>query len=151
MSTAKYDPQAGSWTEDAYADPSGYLARRADLIVSLGPQLEVGDTVIDLACGDAGLAEPLLARGLHYVGVDLSAPMVEAARSRVAERAEIVLADLNDYRPPRSCRLHDAASAPSTTRTTAASSLPTSLTTRSGSSSSTSIRASTASRMWSPI
>jgi SAM-dependent methyltransferase len=100
MSTAKYDPQAGSWTEDAYADPSGYLARRADLIVSLGPQLEVGDTVIDLACGDAGLAEPLLARGFHYVGVDLSAPMVEAARSRVAERAEIVLADLNDYRPP---------------------------------------------------
>jgi methyltransferase family protein len=100
LSTAKYDPQANRWTEEAYADPSGYLAHRADLIVSVGPQLEIGDTVLDLACGDAGLAEPLLAKGLRYVGVDLSAPMVEAAGRRVGDRAEIVLADLNDYRPP---------------------------------------------------
>ena len=102
MSTAKYDPQADSWTEEAYADPSGYLAHRADLIVSLGAQLEVGDTVLDLACGDAGLAGPLLAKGLRYVGVDLSAPMAEAASRRVGDRAEIVLADLNDYFPPAS-------------------------------------------------
>ena len=61
MSTEKYDPQAERWTEDAYADPSGYLAHRAELIMSLGPQLQPGDTVLDLACGDAGLAEPLLA------------------------------------------------------------------------------------------
>jgi hypothetical protein len=102
LSTAKYDPQAGSWTEDAYADASGYLSHRADLIVSLGRQLEAGDTVLDLACGDAGLAEPLLARGLRYVGVDLSGPMVEAAGRRVGGRAEVVLADLNDYRPAAS-------------------------------------------------
>jgi SAM-dependent methyltransferase len=100
VSTDKYDPQAERWTEDAYADPSGYLAHRAELIVSLGPSLEARDTVLDLACGDAGLAEPLLARGLRYAGVDLSAPMVEAARARVGDRAEIVLADLNHYRPP---------------------------------------------------
>ena len=56
--------------------------------------------MLDLACGDAGLAEPLLAQGLRYVGVDLSAPMVQAARRRMGDRAEIVLADLNDYRPP---------------------------------------------------
>ena len=56
--------------------------------------------MLDLACGDAGLAEPLLASGLRYLGVDLSAPMVEAARRRVGDRAEIVLADLNDYEPP---------------------------------------------------
>ena len=56
--------------------------------------------MLDLACGDAGLAEQLLARGLRYVGVDLSAPMVEAARRRVGDRGEIVLADLNDYAPP---------------------------------------------------
>ena len=54
MSTEKYDPQAERWTEEAYADPSGYLAHRADLIASLGPPLEPGDTVLDLACGDAG-------------------------------------------------------------------------------------------------
>jgi hypothetical protein len=100
VSTEKYDPQAEKWTEQAYADPSGYLAHRAALITSLGPRLQAGDTVLDLACGDAGLAEPLLAEGLRYVGVDLSAAMVGAARSRVGDRAEIVLADLNDYRPP---------------------------------------------------
>ena len=99
MSTAKYDPQAESWTEDAYADASGYLAHRAELIASLGPPLQAGDTVLDLACGDAGLAEPLLAQGFRYLGVDLSAPMVQAARRRMGDRAEIVLADLNDYRP----------------------------------------------------
>jgi len=100
VSTEKYDPQAECWTEDAYADPSGYLTHRAELIVTFGPRLEPGDTVLDLACGDAGLAEPLLARRLRYVGVDLSTPMVDAARRRVGDRAEIVLADLNDYRPP---------------------------------------------------
>ena len=56
--------------------------------------------MLDLACGDAGLAEPLLDAGFRYVGVDLSEPMVEAARRRVGDRAQIVLADLNDYRPP---------------------------------------------------
>jgi SAM-dependent methyltransferase len=100
LSTQKYDPQAEGWTEQAYADPSGYLAHRAELIISRDPTLQPGDTVLDLACGDAGLGEQLLARGLRYVGVDLSRPMVEAARRRVGDRAEIVLADLNDYAPP---------------------------------------------------
>ena len=36
---------------------------------------------------------------MRYVGVDLSAPMVEAARRRLAGRAEIHEADLNDYAP----------------------------------------------------
>ena len=99
MTTDKYDPQAERWTEEAYADASGYLAHRADLIVSLGAALGPGDTVLDLACGDAGLAEPLLARGLRYIGVDLSGPMTEAALRRVGDRAEIAIGDLNDYRP----------------------------------------------------
>ncbi len=100
MTTHKYDPQAEGWTDTAYADPTGYLAHRADLIVSLGTPLAAGDVVLDLACGDAGLAEPLLARGLRYIGVDLSSPMAEAALRRVGGRAEIEIGDLNDYRPP---------------------------------------------------
>lgn len=99
MSTKKYDPQAERWTEQAYADPAGYLARRAELIIGLGPPLEPGDRVLDLACGDAGLAAPLLAGGLAYTGVDLSAPMVEAARRRIGDAGEIELADLNTYAP----------------------------------------------------
>jgi SAM-dependent methyltransferase len=99
LSTEKYDARAAAWTEEAYADPSGYLAHRAELIVVLGPRLVRGDTVLDLACGDAGLAGPLLARGLAYAGVDLSEPMIDAARMRVGGRADLSVGDLNDYEP----------------------------------------------------
>jgi len=99
LTTAKYDRQAEAWTEKSYADAARYLARRAELIATLGPSLEPGDTVVDLACGDAGLAEPLLERGLRYLGVDASEEMVAAARRRVGDRAVIVQADLNDYEP----------------------------------------------------
>ena len=36
-----------------------YLAHRAELVLALGPQLAPGDTVLDLACGDGGLADYL--------------------------------------------------------------------------------------------
>jgi SAM-dependent methyltransferase len=100
-SAEKYRDRAERWTEEAYADPAGYLRRRAGLIVSLGPPLEAGDTVLDLACGDGGLAEPLLAGGLRYLGVDLSREMVAAANRRLAgrEEAEALVGDLNDFEP----------------------------------------------------
>jgi SAM-dependent methyltransferase len=97
--TAKYMDAAAGWSEGQYADPSGYLGHRADLIVSLGPRLEPGDTVLDLACGDAGLADHLLPRGLLYLGVDATEPMVAAAQARLGDRARIELGDLNDYAP----------------------------------------------------
>ena len=99
MTTAKYEAQAETWSEQAYADSEAYLTHRADLVVSLCVALQPGDHVLDLACGDAGLAEPLLARGLIYTGVDASEGMVAAARGRLGERTEVVRADLNDYAP----------------------------------------------------
>ena len=83
-----------SWTETAYADPEAYLAHRAELIVSLGPRLEPGDTVLDFACGDGGLADHL--PGLRYRGVDASPDMVAAGRRR---GRDVVLGDLNEYEP----------------------------------------------------
>jgi SAM-dependent methyltransferase len=84
-----------SWTETAYADPRAYLAHRAELIRSLGPRLEPGDTLLDLACGDGGLVDHL--PGLVYRGVDSSPEQVESARRR---GRDVVLADLNEYEPP---------------------------------------------------
>ncbi|MDX6509991.1 MAG: hypothetical protein QOG81_1743 [Gaiellaceae bacterium] len=98
--TAKYRDAAAGWSEGQYADPSGYLGHRADLVGSLGPPLQPGDTVLDFACGDAGLADHLLPRGLQYLGVDASEPMVAAARARLGERARVELGDLNEYVPP---------------------------------------------------
>src|SRR5439155_26006363 len=49
--TAKYDAAAQGWGEERYADSAAYLRHRAELVVELGPKLESGDTVLDLACG----------------------------------------------------------------------------------------------------
>jgi SAM-dependent methyltransferase len=95
----QYARQAEGWTEQAYADVGAYLAHRAQLIQSLGRPLGRGDTVLDLACGDGGLGEALLARGLRYIGIDATSEMVDSARRRLAGRAEIELGDLNDYVP----------------------------------------------------
>jgi SAM-dependent methyltransferase len=97
---AQYDRAAERWTEEAYADPASYLARRARFVVELGPPLRPGDRVLDLACGDGGLGAQLLGHGLAYTGVDLSEPMVEAARRRLGDRARIEHGDLNAYEPP---------------------------------------------------
>ena len=96
----QYARQAVEWTERAYADDSAYLAHRADLILSLGPRLQGGDEVLDLACGDGGLGEVLLERGLRYRGADSTPEMVAAASKRLGARAPVDLGDLNDYVPP---------------------------------------------------
>jgi SAM-dependent methyltransferase len=90
----KYAGAAETWTEDAYADARTYLARRAQLVRTLGPALEAGDVVLDLACGDGGLGDFLPEQ--RYLGVDASAEMVDAAR-RLGR--DVVESDLNDFRP----------------------------------------------------
>jgi SAM-dependent methyltransferase len=94
MTWQKYGKRAPRWTETAYADANAYLARRAELVRTLGPELQAGDTVLDLACGDGGLADFLPDQ--RYVGVDASSEMVAAGR---AFGREIVAADLNAYVP----------------------------------------------------
>jgi len=96
----QYARQAEEWTERAYADASAYLAHRAGLVVSLGPRLEPGDEVLDLACGDGGLGDALLERGLRYRGVDSTPEMAAQARLRLGDRARVDVGDLNDYAPP---------------------------------------------------
>ena len=98
----QYARQAADWTEHAYADVTAYLAHRAELVASLGPPLAPGDEVLDLACGDGGLGDALLAfeLGVRYRGVDSTPEMVEAAQERLGARAAIERGDLNDYVPP---------------------------------------------------
>ena len=96
----QYARQAEAWTEHAYADARVYLAHRADLIVAHGPRLEAGDEVLDLACGDGGLGDVLLERGLRYRGIDSTPEMAEEARRRLGERAPVEIGDLNSYLPP---------------------------------------------------
>jgi hypothetical protein len=96
----KYDRVAEGFAEAEYADPARYNARRAALVFSLGPTVPPGATVLDLACGDASLAEEVLARGFRYIGADPSKGMCEAARRRVGDRGRIELGGFDDYEPP---------------------------------------------------
>ena len=95
----EYASKAAGWTEDAYADAFAYLEHRAALVQSLGVALSTGERVLDLACGDGGLGEHLVARGLVYTGVDREPAMVEAARSRLGDRAAFEVGNLNDFVP----------------------------------------------------
>jgi Methyltransferase domain len=95
----QYARGAAGWSEREYADTRLYLAHRAELVRDLGPRLRAGDEVLDLACGDGGLGEALLARGMRYRGVDATPEMVEQARSRLGARARVELGDLNDFEP----------------------------------------------------
>jgi trans-aconitate 2-methyltransferase len=58
--------------------------------------LEGHETAIDAGCGSGRVTEALVARVPRgrVVGVDASASMIEAARTRLAERAELHVADL---------------------------------------------------------
>lgn len=97
--TKKYDAAAESFTEREYGDPDRYFGHRAKIVVALGPRLEPGDRVLDLACADGSAAAPLLERGLRYTGVDMSEPMLTSARAR-HPRARFEQGDLLAYEPP---------------------------------------------------
>jgi SAM-dependent methyltransferase len=94
----KYDALAEGFSEREYADPQGYAAERARVIVEVGPRLGRGDTVIDLGCADAIMAGPLVERGLVYTGLDASERMIEAARAR-HPGSDYVVARMEEYRP----------------------------------------------------
>ena len=80
----QYARKAAGWSDDGYADTDSYLDHRAELIATLGVRLLPGDEVLDLACGDGGLGEHVLPRGLRYTGIDAEPEMVDAARRSAA-------------------------------------------------------------------
>lgn len=97
---SKYDALAGSFAEATYADASRYFRRRLDLFRTLGPPVEPGSRVLELACGDGTFAALLVDAGFDYLGIDASEGMVEATRRRLGGDARVEHGDFNAYRPP---------------------------------------------------
>jgi SAM-dependent methyltransferase len=54
-------------------------------------------TVLEPGCGTGRMLDALARRGVAAVGIDRSERMVEIARSRLAGRAEVILADMTDF------------------------------------------------------
>jgi len=97
---SKFDRLAPDYSRHDYADPTRYFARRAQVATELGPSLPRGATILDLACADANMAEPLLALGYRYRGVDGSAEMIAAARERLGDSVPLEVSLIDDYEPP---------------------------------------------------
>lgn len=55
-----------------------------------------GERLLDVACGTGFSFIPLLERGWRVTGCDLSPAMVEAARAKVGDRAELLVADMRE-------------------------------------------------------
>jgi SAM-dependent methyltransferase len=55
-----------------------------------------GDRMLDVACGTGFSFIPLLERGWRVTGCDVSPAMIEAARAKVGERAELLVADMRE-------------------------------------------------------
>jgi SAM-dependent methyltransferase len=96
----KFERLARGYSQHDYADPERYGRRRAEVAIAAGPPLAPGATVLDLACGDANLAEPLLALGYRYRGVDGSPAMIAEARARLGDAAMLEVGAMDAYEPP---------------------------------------------------
>ena len=48
QTTEKFDRLARGYSAHDYADPERYAARRARVVILLGPLLEPGDSLVDL-------------------------------------------------------------------------------------------------------
>jgi Methyltransferase domain len=95
----KFDRLASGYSAHDYADPSRYSDRRAQAAIAVGPPLAPGAIVLDLACGDANMAEPFLGRGFRYSGVDGSAAMIAEAYGRLGDRVPLHVARIDEYEP----------------------------------------------------
>ena len=96
----QYARAAEDWAEQQYANTSAWFTHRAGLVVSLGPSLQPGEEVLELACGDAALGDVLLSHGLRYRGVDITPEMIDSAKVRLGAQADVEVGDLSGVRAP---------------------------------------------------
>jgi SAM-dependent methyltransferase len=92
-----YDQMANSYEEHAADSPYNAHYDRPAVLELVGEV--AGKRVLDAGCGPGLYSEELIARGAELVAVDGSAAMVELARKRLADRAQVLHADLSEPLP----------------------------------------------------
>ena len=90
--------EARSWSGADYDRLSTPMEAMGRQVLERLP-LTADETVIDAGCGSGRVTEALLARllGGRVIGVDQSASMIDAARERLGDRAELHVADLATF------------------------------------------------------
>ena len=90
--------EARSWSGADYDRLSTPMEAMGREVLERLP-LTGGETVIDAGCGSGRVTEALLARlpSGRVIGVDQSASMIDAARERLGDRAELYVADLSTF------------------------------------------------------
>jgi SAM-dependent methyltransferase len=92
-----YDEMGSDYERHAAGSASNAHYDRPAVLAALGPVS--GQRVLDAACGPGLYAELLLAAGAEVVGFDASRTMVNLARERLGQRAQIDLARLGEPLP----------------------------------------------------
>jgi 2-polyprenyl-3-methyl-5-hydroxy-6-metoxy-1,4-benzoquinol methylase len=71
--------QPQTWDPERYARNARFVAELGAPVVDLlAPR--AGERILDLGCGDGMLTAKLGSMGRHVIGVDASAPQIDAAR-----------------------------------------------------------------------
>jgi SAM-dependent methyltransferase len=70
------------------------FSRRQEVVTSLLAQTPAGGTVLDYGMGPAVFGPPAVARGLKYIGIDISQKMIDLAKEMNLPNAEYHLGDL---------------------------------------------------------
>jgi len=91
-----YDDLAPSYDDFTLGYGYKYETWTATLLARVEEEGLGGERMLDVACGTGFSFIPLLERGWRGTGCDLSPAMIEAARAKVGDRAELVVADMRE-------------------------------------------------------
>lgn len=91
-----YDALAPSYDDFTLGYGYRYEEWTATLVARAEAEGLQGKRMLDVGCGTGFSFIPLLDRGWRVTGCDVSAAMIEAARAKVGDRAELRVADMRE-------------------------------------------------------
>jgi SAM-dependent methyltransferase len=92
-----YDQMADVYADDSQVDPMKTTYDRPTILAMAGDVR--GKNVLDVGCASGGLTELFLQRGATVTAIDLNPRLVERARERLGDRADLRVVDISQALP----------------------------------------------------